>query len=353
MWIVQELTVAQEIVFYCGSVSVDGSVLVEVQILFQHKFGDADPIIWNLAPDRPDIRTIAAVSGAFELDRFRRALASPQDMSFMDCLQYHEGQRASDSRDMIYGLASLVNSKIKHTIQVDYSKSVEQVYIDFAVVEISRTKRLDILTRGRPRSLTKYSVPSWVPDWSMRDHTWKIHVRDNPKPFAASPTAQAVVEFSDHQFLTMEVVHVGSVTDLGKISQPELTDFGNVNSEVDTVISWLRLFEKRNPTSADFEAFARCISYDRFKNTGDFLGGTSGFFQSLLGAYAMFYEQFFADQNNLNPALMNYWKARFAQREKALGPGFDREDLKASETRTWTPLIEDVAVCILRTIVFF
>jgi len=40
MWIVQELTVAQDIVFYCGSVSVHGDVLVEVQRRFQLKFGD-------------------------------------------------------------------------------------------------------------------------------------------------------------------------------------------------------------------------------------------------------------------------------------------------------------------------
>ena len=222
--------------------------------------------------------------GAVESRAFRKALTSSQDMSFMDCLQYHEGQTTSDPRDMIYGLASLVNSKVKYTIQVDYSKSVEQVYTDFAVAEISNTKRLDILTRGRPRSLIKYSVPSWVPDWSTKDLIWKIHVFDHSKPFAASATAQAVVEFSDdHQFLTMEVIHLGSVTDLGNISQHELTDFGNVKSMVDTVTSWLRLLEKRNPTSADFEAFARCISYDRFVNRGVFHGGNVRFFAITAG----------------------------------------------------------------------
>jgi hypothetical protein len=266
----------------------------------------------------------------------------------MDCLQYYEGNEASDPRDMIYGLASLVNSKIKYTIQVDYSKSVEQVYINFAVAEISHTKRLDILTRGRHRNLIQYSVPSWVPDWSTNDRTWKIHILDHPKPFAASPTAQAVVEFSDdHQLLGMEVVHLGSVTDLGKISQLELTDFGNVKSTVDTVASWLRLFEKRNPTSADFEAFARCISYDRFDNKGVIYGGMSRFLQSLLGAYAMFYEEIFPDQNNLNSILMEYRKARLTQREKEeaeVAPGLGREGLQASEIQTWIRYIQDVAL---------
>jgi hypothetical protein len=320
MWIVQELKVAQDKVFYCGSVSVNGGVLAEVQRLLLHEFGDAASIIWNLAPDRPEIRSVTAHDGAFELDRFRRALASPQDMSFMDCLRYHEGKTASEPRDMIYGLASLVNSKIKYTIQVDYAKPVEQVYINFAVAEISHTKRLDILTRGRPRSLIQYSVPSWVPDWSTNDRTWKLDVCGHPKLFTASPTAQAVVEFSDdHQFLGMEVVHLGSVTDLGKISQLELTDFGNVKSRVDTVALWLRLFEKRNPTSADFEAFARCISYDRFEDRGVFYGGMSRFLQSLLGAYAMFYEQLFPDQKNLNPALMELSSLSGKKKQLLLG----------------------------------
>ena len=71
----------------------------------------------------------------------------------------------------------------------------------------------------------------------------------------------------------------------------------------------------------------------------------SGFLQSLLGAYAMFYEQFFPDQNNLNPALIGYWKAHFAWQEKeAAAPGFDREDLQASETQIWIPVIQDVAL---------
>jgi hypothetical protein len=346
MWIIQELTVAQDIVFYCGSVSVRGDVLVEVQRRFQLKFGDALPIIWHLAPDEPSTRSITSFYGAVGLELFRKALTSSQDMSFMDCLQYHEGQTTSDPRDMIYGLASLVNSKVKYTIQVDYSKSVEQVYTDFAVAEISNTKRLDILTRGRPRSLIKYSVPSWVPDWSTKDLTWKIHVFDHSKLFAASASAQAVVEFSDdHQFLTMEVIQLGSVTDLGDISQLELNDFGNVKSTVNTVTSWLRLFEKRNPTSADFEAFARCITYDRFENRGVSHGGMSRFLQSLLGAYAMFYEQLYPNQNNLNPTLIGYWKAHFAQKEKeAAAPGSDREDLQASETETWITFVQDVAL---------
>jgi len=114
---------------------------------------------------------------------------------------------------------------------------------------------------------------------------------------------------------------------------------------VDTVTSWLRLVEKRNPASADLEAFARCITYDRFENRGVSHCGMLRFLQSLLGAYAMFYEQLYPNQNNINPTLIGYWKAHFAQKEKeAAAPGSDREDLQASETETWRAFIQDVAL---------
>lgn len=88
--------------------------------------------------------------------------------------------QATDPRDKIYGMLGLCDKEITASIEPDYSKSVEQVYEDFAVCILRSCYRLDellswcIFVEGS-------ALPSWVPDWRIghqRNHLQWLRARE-------------------------------------------------------------------------------------------------------------------------------------------------------------------------------
>lgn len=123
IWVVQELTVAKDILFYCGEDSVSELILSEAQrLLGRIDAGDDFPedLLWKCLPNEPNVRSAIHFLGIEDLHIWRSALNS-QNMSFFECLQYHAHRKASDPKDMIYGLAALANASSKYQIEVDYS----------------------------------------------------------------------------------------------------------------------------------------------------------------------------------------------------------------------------------------
>ncbi|KAL9087745.1 MAG: hypothetical protein Q9165_006512 [Trypethelium subeluteriae] len=80
---------------------------------------------------------------------------------------------ATDARDKIFALFGLVASEAPHyeLIRPDYTKSLAQVYQDFARYSIITDRTLEVLrVAGRTLHSAKTfeSLPSWVPNW--KDH---------------------------------------------------------------------------------------------------------------------------------------------------------------------------------------
>lgn len=64
---------------------------------------------------------------------------------------------AIDLRDMVFGFAALANTNDVYPIDVDYSLSVNEVYINLVKKELQTCKALNVLTRARLR-LNRYSA---------------------------------------------------------------------------------------------------------------------------------------------------------------------------------------------------
>lgn len=75
-------------------------------------------------------------------------------------INYHS--EASDSRDRVYGLLSLLPQAIG--IVPDYSKSVEEVYESTAALVMQWCDSLILLEAGKVHELGT-ALPTWVPDW--------------------------------------------------------------------------------------------------------------------------------------------------------------------------------------------
>jgi hypothetical protein len=336
MWIVQELTVAKELVFHCGPKYVTGQVLSEAQNIL-HRIDSVDGfpenLLWSCLPHDPNMRSALLHLGIEDLASWRKALLS-KDLSFFETLQYHSHRRTTDPRDMIYGLAAFANTTSKYRIEVDYNKMVEEVYADFAAAEISSSKRLDILTRVR-RGITNYDVPSWVPDWSTTYYTGHFYLYsvddDSKYRFTASGTSDAVTNFGpNNTTLNLKAIDLGPIIRLG--DNPQMRDGKNLKQAATIVISWFCLLREcfQQPPSWDEaqESFSRTLVCDRISNEDIGQWSMRDFRRGLLGAYARLYQEFYPRQKILDGTeLPELWESSMRiSKEIATSSGIEYDE---------------------------
>jgi hypothetical protein len=100
-------------------------------------------------------------------------------LCLIDHSQVRGQLQATDARDLIFGVFGLRGLSYRTDFAVDYRMSVEEVFVQAARVIIEERGDLDIFAlcdgaRGyseRDDLVVFYSLPSWVPDWSMSQST--------------------------------------------------------------------------------------------------------------------------------------------------------------------------------------
>ena len=108
LWIIQEFVLARDVRFMCGN------VWIHYRVLEQHVNnlgGRCRSVEWDNAFDVFCSRTPS----------YRRSLVK--------VLRHGSIRRCEDSRDQVYGLLGILDSS-EHVPEVNYQKSVEQVYLD-------------------------------------------------------------------------------------------------------------------------------------------------------------------------------------------------------------------------------
>ena len=105
---------------------------------------------------------------------------------------------SSDPRDKVYALLGLANDQALHqVVSVDYSKSVEAVYLQCAQFLVRNGCGMEMLIQAgtppeREDTDLKPSLPSWVPDWSRE---WSNYLGD--WQYRAAGQTQSDVELED------------------------------------------------------------------------------------------------------------------------------------------------------------
>jgi hypothetical protein len=89
---------------------------------------------------------------------------------FLGILASRRGFDASDPRDLVFahlGIAGVVNPL---SLEVDYGKTMSQVYEMFAWKHISTTESFEVLAHidDIDPLHRRQGLPSWVPDWTLR-----------------------------------------------------------------------------------------------------------------------------------------------------------------------------------------
>lgn len=129
----------------------------------------------------------------------------------MFILQLSSGLRSSELKDFVYSLFGLISDAEEVGLRVDYSKTVEEVYKDFAKA-ILRVLGIGQLSQLWNPSQKHIELPSWVPDWSeMTPRTHSYLAWSNPTPFAEISSVNGV---DDHRLLQIKGVRLGQISNL-------------------------------------------------------------------------------------------------------------------------------------------
>jgi hypothetical protein len=150
LWVVQELYLAREAHFICGQLTISWDELKHAckKIILNSMFSRISKrrqILMAIQAHRPGAHSYIHIL---------------PDRSVFTLLPSLTSSKCTDPRDMIYGLLGICSDD--HGIEVDYSSSVHDVYINWAWVQIDRSKRLDILSACKDSK--GVGLPSWVPD---------------------------------------------------------------------------------------------------------------------------------------------------------------------------------------------
>ena len=160
IWTVQEMVIPANVSFWCGSRELGREVIFASLLMADGCYA-------------PEFRGNIAFFNAFHrrrawlLNEPIRTSAEPPKLSLIALASYFSNNEATDNRDLIYGLLGLCTED--HSLEVSYSKSVDEIYLHFAQSFINQHQSLDILSFGALFASTSgSSVPSWVPDWRTR-----------------------------------------------------------------------------------------------------------------------------------------------------------------------------------------
>jgi hypothetical protein len=169
VWIVQELVLAQDLIFQCGRESIDGSdmaALVQLLDLFSPAefFQSASPgdTEWDYKFGRHEFDQVQHCFSTVDALKTLRCRRSPRRVEFFDALQATRGLMCSDPRDKIYGILGLVDADSR--FEVDYTLSAQEVYLQ-ATKTLLYMNSTRILASCGGGSHYSELLPSWCPDF--------------------------------------------------------------------------------------------------------------------------------------------------------------------------------------------
>ncbi|KAI1211976.1 HET-domain-containing protein [Annulohypoxylon truncatum] len=152
IWIIQEVVAAKEIVVLLGDTIFPWKMLVDLCRAIQ-------VAEFLLHPMASMIRSCGYQKFTV-LDHFRRNKSMPL-VRFVHCTQDYQ---ATDSRDKLYALLGMASDVTPDDIIPDYTKPVQEVFLDLVRFMVTNRYDLDIISSGR-LIISNPTAPSWLPDW--------------------------------------------------------------------------------------------------------------------------------------------------------------------------------------------
>jgi hypothetical protein len=288
IWVVQEITLADTVTVCCGDDSIEWDAFFGLLRLIAGRYTDIGLLIDQLRDPEWAAYFRRHLGSAQILHTWRKdfKVSRPQ---LYQCLLHHSYRGSTDPRDLIFGLTGLDSGE--HQMEINYSLPVAQIYTDFAKQEITTSGRLDILTQIRylafdGSKISKYNLPSWVPDWSLDldclffREIYNKHV--DPEFTASKGKPSECFFINKGSVLIFKGVQIDSIESSG--SYTGIKDWDEYPRAVLAIQAWWNLIREKSSndkiSTSSQKAFVRLLLVDRSCKSKE------GFYLSLLGHIA-------------------------------------------------------------------
>ncbi|KAI8625927.1 HET-domain-containing protein [Xylariaceae sp. FL1651] len=173
IWVLQEIYLARELLFCCGSKTMPSKTLTgalmllgafQAHLVSNNVEVDSNPRLHEFAFTTsfyPEMNRLVVYTSVYSAKIHSLRIA----MAKFCFKELPRDSRSTDPRDMIYGLLGLANQQERGYINADYKKPVQEVYCDVTRAFMQRGWT-DILAWSQPPEKRIYGLPSWVPDFS-------------------------------------------------------------------------------------------------------------------------------------------------------------------------------------------
>jgi hypothetical protein len=196
VWTIQEVAVARKAVLAYGNVVIHWSTMeMAIPVLLEYC------LMFN-RDDKFDLERFVRRSWEFtRLEHLRDLTVDRKPLSLLHLLSEAWGLETSDPRDKVFALLHLATDGLHSKMTPDYSKSVDQVYMEVVNDLILRERNLDVLGRcGKPKN--SQALPSWCPDWTVKTSRYKFClsslVERSTGPFCSAGNTVPAVTFSEN-----------------------------------------------------------------------------------------------------------------------------------------------------------
>ncbi|XXH02833.1 hypothetical protein Hte_009220 [Hypoxylon texense] len=245
IWIVQEVVAAREIVILLGRTIFPWMMLANLCRAIQ--------LMEFLAHPQALMVRSCGYQRFTVLDHFRRNRSMPL-VRLVHCTQYYQ---ATDLRDKLYALLGMASDISPDDIIPDYTKSVQDVFLDLVKFMAVEHRNLDVVSTGR-LSISDSAIPSWLPDWRGLNPLRPLNSEEFGGHFyRASGNTDAVVDMTEFPLaLTAE----GWITDT-----IDLFDDGVTLSHVElqTIRRWQEIARDNVDPTVMRSLFWRAIVMDK------------------------------------------------------------------------------------------
>lgn len=185
VWVIQEFAVARTVIMHCGAKSsLRNGIINSLYPQWANALHAADPIANKRESIESDTRAqLRPEVNAQIHSGLLQTAAIFRD--FQDFLINYPGQdlvigskylatamlligffRATNSRDMVYGILGLLPNTRANRILPDYASSTEKIYSDATVHAIDEMQNLAIFAAAERLRSSASTTPSWTPDWT-------------------------------------------------------------------------------------------------------------------------------------------------------------------------------------------
>jgi hypothetical protein len=143
----------------------------------------------------------------------------------------------SDSRDKIFAFLGIAEDREKFSIEVDYTKSVTEIFCSTAIALLQTSQSLELLSSIHAnRGL---NLPSWVPDWSTTPEFVNELLYDAPFYHAGGSTIPRIDIKTESKRLVLKTLLIDQISSVSGMVRHAIENDGTSTCHV-WLQEWLR-----------------------------------------------------------------------------------------------------------------